>query len=483
MYTRGTRFSKRAVASFRENTEGEYVLKKDAHLLDLDDVLVLGKPRTGGGFNELLCSILPDAAGFVNGGMCTFCEPSEWLERARPTETWSETWFDKRMEKCDQIAASLKGFSLPKWVECLSSTNPVKLPVEMGSLDLIGFGTFGQVFSTTIDGNEIVIKEAILDDDTMEAMKPTASPSQYSKEAKMLELTSQLLHEKKCPSFLDFFLFTACTGCNVRTLLNKRVTGSCSTTFIEFADGNLKDISMTRSTLQISFLYQMLIALHYIQTEYGMVHRDLKLVNILYTATPELKGKYFEYKINGKTYYVPNAGYVFYIADFGIARMFKPSFALTDDLGERNGKVSRLADGSLILNPLPKETFVFVETPRLYLNWKNGQRTLRNRGPYLHSKVDLNDVLKFPPWNFNGDIQDVLKMIVGGKHSVQKMTHKKLTQSKVLTKRIEKYVTDGNYGSITWGEDMAYQLIAQEMLDKLYTPPSENVKVSDVFGD
>jgi hypothetical protein len=71
----------------------------------------------------------------------------------------------------------------------------------------------------------------------------------------------------------------------------------------------------------MSFLFQIWTALYTLQKHLKMVHGDLKYANILYYKTNKNNNEYWKYTIDNVSYYIPNEGYVFVIADFGISEI------------------------------------------------------------------------------------------------------------------------------------------------------------------
>jgi hypothetical protein len=72
--------------------------------------------------------------------------------------------------------------------------------------------------------------------------------------------------------------------------------------------------------------------LHAIQKYFQLTNRDIKSVNILYTKC--IPGGYWEYVVQGTTYYIPNFGGVFTLNDYGIGKCFDLSLPICDVLSE-----------------------------------------------------------------------------------------------------------------------------------------------------
>lgn len=422
-----------------------------------------------------------------------------------------QMWFKDRMFIGDAISDKIENIEVSKWKRCLSGENAEEFKNGTGSLfrntKIIGKGTYGQVYLSSIDlgpgrpRQNIVIKEALLTAKEKERMETSPQKkggfiqNSWPDEFKILSLTKNLLVGKKNPNFLDLYHLSACEGCSIKTLTGAH-TGTCYTTFMEAAHGDLTSLpskNLAQAGVQLSFLYQMLIAVHILQKEYGMVHRDIKRVNIFYQKTPQLKNKFFKYVIGGRDFYVENRGFVFYLADFGVATMCKPEFALTDFLGERNGIVVRKEGQQTELEPLTSKYLYFkaekglkkMDSPPLL--WEDGQTGTRNVVSKIHdpefvTPVDLSNTQVFPSWQFNGDIQDVLMVVAGGKHSVQKGNHKGFGVVPPTVRRlINPFITNKKYYELVWDRNMSHQVLADEMLKKIYTQPASGIEILDTF--
>jgi len=73
---------------------------------------------------------------------------------------------------------------------------------------------------------------------------------------------------------------------------------------------NLFGIELTRNCM-----FQILNALYALQKFYKLSHNDLHFENVLVHQIE--RGGYWKYIIDGRSYYVPNLGYVFVLWDFG----------------------------------------------------------------------------------------------------------------------------------------------------------------------
>ena len=88
--------------------------------------------------------------------------------------------------------------------------------------------------------------------------------------------------------------------------------------FIDNAETYTEWVSKEHSMhLWYNAFFQITSAIYAMQKYFNMTHLDLHSDNILVQKVK--KGGYWSYIINGKTYKVPNLGYIFYIGDFGHA--------------------------------------------------------------------------------------------------------------------------------------------------------------------
>lgn len=406
-----------------------------------------------------------------------------------------EMWYKNRILIGKEISQKIDDIEISQWKRCLSGDNSRDFSTKLGETVIIGNGTYGQVYLTSLKAypkQKIVVKEALLEKDERTNMKPYTKngfpDNSWPEEFKLLSMTKDILEKKKSPNFLNVYNLSACEGCDITTL-SGRQTGTCYTTFMEAADGDLLGLDkkvLTQQNLQRSFVYQMMIALHIIQKEYGIVHRDIKKMNILYQRTPQLEGKFFKYIVNDREYLVENPGFVFYLADFGVATACKPRWAIGGDYGERNGMVHRSGD-KVELKPLKSKYLYYddgTRKPSPPLKWERGlsgtvNRVISGYDPEFNIPVDLSNTQVFPSWKFNGDIQDVMRTVVGGPHSVQKGNHRGF--GKVSFDAIKPFITSKKYYDLVWKKDMAHQVLANEMMKKLYSKPSGDVKIIDTF--
>jgi serine/threonine protein kinase len=115
--------------------------------------------------------------------------------------------------------------------------------------------------------------------------------------------TNKLINNFICPNFIYLY--------------NKNIKNDLI--IMEYADGTstflYKDYCETN--IYKTFLFQALCSIYVFNNYLKIYHNDVKLSNILYKKIdPKI---IFKYNINGINYWVPSYGYLFMLADFGIA--------------------------------------------------------------------------------------------------------------------------------------------------------------------
>jgi serine/threonine protein kinase len=397
---------------------------------------------------------------------------------------------------------ALRTFEADQWNMCMTGDKAPKFRDNFITMVEIGKGSFGQVYRAiikTVEGNEgLVIKEAYLKAEEKRVLKKVTKQNQrweeveknsYPRENKILDLVNQLLLSRRCPNFVYIYNMAMCDGCRVERLHSRgKPLGSCYVTFMEAARTDLYRSRLTNFEAQLSVLYQLLIAVHAIHRYYAIWHRDIKTSNVFVDNTVK-PGGYFEYVIGDKTYYVKNTGVVAYLADFGVAEVLNPLHSFTNFFGTRNAEVMRsfqeVAGSYLYCKPISLKN-------NHYRDWRDTTTGSIVKGTYnpitdheIFSSIpiDLNNSQKFPPVEFFDDIQDVIRMFVGGKQAQQGGYH---TRMQLLSAELEELIKDKQ--AYADGRSSIYQihgtvkyLLADEMLDQLYIKPKSVDKVVDRF--
>lgn len=353
-------------------------------------------------------------------------------------------WFDDRVKTALQMRQELTNVPVAPWNQCMSGSNATEFLARVGPSAFIGRGSFGNVYasSLTVDNETkpMVVKEALLTiAEKNKLVKNGFGKANYPDELKLLDYTQDALFARKCPNFLFVYHFAACRGCSLLGDDDKLKTGTCYTTFMERATGSVdslvKNDGMKTFREQTSFVYQILLSLAVLQNEYGIIHKDIKLANCLYTTDSRFANTAIRYTIDGKNYDVDTAGYVFYLADFGVSSATSPKYSLDGFAGTRNYMVN----GGKLVPLTTKYGLVFdAKTKRPKMSgtpkgkfWLDAPPSTSNRMyASMVDKVkfspvvpDLDDVATFPPYEFLQDVQDVIRMTIGGARVTQPGSH------------------------------------------------------------
>jgi hypothetical protein len=188
---------------------------------------------------------------------------------------------------------------------------------------LLGEGVQGKVFQFCTNSNKICIavKKMYINKKISKYIKKLYTPSALSHEQFIElaanQLTNQLVLQKISPHFPLNYTFEF-----------KKRTGVCDESYPyksyyynEFISNSktLNEWLRTNRTnaLWYNAFFQITTAIYALQKYFNMYHLDLHTYNILVKKIK--KGGYWTYNINNKIYKLPNLGYQFYIADFGVA--------------------------------------------------------------------------------------------------------------------------------------------------------------------
>ena len=119
---------------------------------------------------------------------------------------------------------------------------------------------------------------------------------------------------------------------NYPELIKKNRGYPLTSVISELANGDLKMFitkNFKNKDLMENALTQIFISLLFFYQETGHYHNDAHWGNFLYHKIK--KGGYFHYKINGKSYYIENIGYLWVIWDFGLAKLINSRFDIRTD--------------------------------------------------------------------------------------------------------------------------------------------------------
>lgn len=190
----------------------------------------------------------------------------------------------------------------------------------------LGEGAYGKVYSATVKESEhsipkkFVIKKQELKNEKgiMDPFKKEFLQVNHSNLGYIDLAASQLINEivlqEICPNFVLNYRFSQ------RIDVQKTYLELYNELIPDFE--NLYDWQERRkhsSDEWASVFFQILVALHCMETKYKMTHNDLHGENVLIQKIS--KGGHICYIINNKKYYLPNLGFLVLINDFGMVRV------------------------------------------------------------------------------------------------------------------------------------------------------------------
>ena len=357
--------------------------------------------------------------------------------------------------------------TIPEGEQCYN-INKLKKYLNIG--ELIGSGDWGNVYTACLQyfcsDYKFAIKMSRITESDLKDPYSDTSTSWY--EFWMLkDIIKPLIEKKICPNlplYIDTFL---CNKCEF-TIRDKKQQHPCIITICELATYDLKSFLTTDKDIPDKILYsalfQIMAGLHAIQMSGQILNNDIKSTNILvYNVKP---GGYWKYKIRKTNYYVPNYGKMFVLNDFGVSQLYDPNFQM---YSSKNKKVFNLGSRYAInMN----EKFSPIQAKYQFVNndlkkacdivWKNKDNINENKskgaiysldrktGQVVLSKTRLTASQKeylfengvnvnpntwdffenpyiIPPFEFYNDVQDVLRMFVGGKRTTQNGNHRNFT--------------------------------------------------------
>jgi hypothetical protein len=135
-------------------------------------------------------------------------------------------------------------------------------------------------------------------------------------------LVTKLIEQNICPNYVGFFHWFYCDNKNNIDTSNNLNCSKCVYIVNEVANyGTLnKWLKSSRSKKELlAMSFNVYIAIKAMQDNFGMIHGDLHLDNILVYTTRDTRSKYNEFILNGKSFFIPDLGYQFLISDFGRA--------------------------------------------------------------------------------------------------------------------------------------------------------------------
>jgi serine/threonine protein kinase len=327
----------------------------------------------------------------------------------------------------ENIKTYFKTVVLEEGKACLSDTKTLLKYVHEPKL--LGYGSFGNVYSVKIPGSKVAIKEGRLSQNEFRKAMDKSYPMEYL----FNKLINDLLEYQICPNFSYTFAIFFCDRCNLKDFNGEIIKKQCSETVTELFDYTLHKLEDYRDEVILSILFQILFGVTAFHIKYGIYHRDIKRENILVKQIQP--GGYWIYEINGKKYKVPNYGYIPIINDFGVSSSYKPGFSLTKSYGIRQIEV------------LSNDYFIPISD---------------------REKIDYDDVVKFPPYHFHCDIIDSLSMFAGGKRCGQTGYHSAMSISNKLKRKLKEFKFLQLHDD--WPRDKVELFLAFVTIEKIFDP-------------
>lgn len=361
----------------------------------------------------------------------------------------------------------------------------------------IGKGSFGKVYKIDIGGTPIVYK-------TTTVRGKNTGVNTFWEE---INLLIPYINDMIINYFTQNLPYTYCS-----LLCDNKLSY-----FTEFADGTLREWFSYNPTIeqQYSCIFQILSALHTVQSKLQLHHADIKDLNILFKKCKS--GGYWKYVIDGDEYYVPNLGYIFYLNDFGVSKSYNYNLDIcTKNRTYYSGKIYKFTkyktishrpylidDG--IAKPIQYDIknqprcswckvvgdkmipiILYLDKEFYYVSGDSGITRL----PQLSGTYTLEYLcqrpLICPPIEFIKDIQDVVRMVIGGiRRTTQPGEHNVLDFSKSIKDSFAKYIIDNYYfiGRVLLENINAYLLCAKYLIRDIFKDmyTCKKTKVLDTF--
>lgn len=132
-------------------------------------------------------------------------------------------------------------------------------------------------------------------------------------------LVNYLINAQVCPNYQYSYTERICEGCGPLKVPSEAKVSRCAFIFKEAYDLTLEELfsSVQPRPVELSILGQLIMAVHYLHHTLGIVHNGLLSKNIYLTRTPELKGKYMSYWVEGLgMFLIENQGYMVVLGNF-----------------------------------------------------------------------------------------------------------------------------------------------------------------------
>jgi hypothetical protein len=306
---------------------------------------------------------------------------------------------------------------------------------------VLGYNSYGTIYDATIPQTlvRVIIEERRIDSFEFEKAMKKEYPISYLYN----KLINDLIDDKTCPNFTYTYAIFFCDKCALQSPSEDTARATtttityCSETVMERFDYAVDKLTNMADGVILSILFQLFFALSSIQLKYGMFHSNIKKENILIKTIPS--GGYWKYNLDGKSYYVPNYGYIAALNDCGNSFSYMPGISL-GDYGRRQAKVYKDSLNDIYyFYPFTTEFYPYIEKDGTVKQVKSyrisNTRNLTQNFFYKDFSslpsipIELQDMDSFPVHYFNYDIVDLIFTFIGGKRTLQRGNHTALNVS------------------------------------------------------
>jgi len=366
----------------------------------------------------------------------------------------------------------------------LSKTQNISNDIKDLELKIIGKGSYGNVYKTHIGKLYFACKFTKIKKEHIERIYDK-NLSSWHDNFILKNILNPIIDKKICPN-VPYLFDNFIKKDHELVLDDTKTKETCIVSLIELANGDLLSYLNGKRTVHElkNCLFQIMAGLHAIQKHAQIWHFDIKSQNILYYNT-EVQG-YWKYVIKGIEYYVPNLGKLFILNDFGVSKVLSPNNLLAskdeDEYLSVGSRYAYIKDGKFIPINIQKPIKNNKLIKPIKIIWDNDKTKMstgckffvkRKNGKILDLKPDVDfDIFKdpeiTPPFEFYNDLQDVLKIFVGGKKATQKGKHKSVKVPNAFKNSLNRYIgLSENYKDTHFSTDPS-QILASYFIESYF---------------